>query len=357
MVDFDIAVVGAGLAGLTCAAQLRQAGYRVVVIEKSRGLGGRAASYRLEGHRVDRGLRFVTEENRLLAALVKILRDRNILQGWTDEDWMFDNGELVPARVPLRYAAPEGINAVGKFLAQGTSVWFSRRLTAIAPTGSGWHLRLDPVADGSNAPMELTARAIVSAIPAPQILPCLAQAQVPQHVRDILERVEYNPCITVMAKYPPAAAPPQLPWKSVQFLPDTDLYWVGLDSSKRESDRPLVVVHSSAGFARSHFEAADLTAIAHQLLAQVAQYLGDWLSAPELVRVHRWRYAFPRNSWHQDCLVTTAPHPLVCCGDWCGASQAETALRSGLAAASATNSQLEQRALPPIASVWKDLDE
>ena len=35
----DIAVIGAGIAGLVCAQQLSQAGYSVVVVEKSRGLG------------------------------------------------------------------------------------------------------------------------------------------------------------------------------------------------------------------------------------------------------------------------------------------------------------------------------
>ena len=41
---FDVAIIGAGLAGLTCAQQLHQAGYRVVIVEKSRGVGGRVAT-------------------------------------------------------------------------------------------------------------------------------------------------------------------------------------------------------------------------------------------------------------------------------------------------------------------------
>lgn len=35
----DVAVIGAGMAGLVCAQQLKQAGYSVLVVEKSRGLG------------------------------------------------------------------------------------------------------------------------------------------------------------------------------------------------------------------------------------------------------------------------------------------------------------------------------
>src|SRR6478672_4303562 len=45
---FDVAVIGAGISGISCAQQLRQVGYRVVVVEKSRGLGGRMATRRVQ---------------------------------------------------------------------------------------------------------------------------------------------------------------------------------------------------------------------------------------------------------------------------------------------------------------------
>ncbi|NJL84771.1 MAG: FAD-dependent oxidoreductase [Leptolyngbyaceae cyanobacterium SM1_1_3] len=35
----EIVVIGAGLAGLSCAQQLAQAGYQVIVLEKSRASG------------------------------------------------------------------------------------------------------------------------------------------------------------------------------------------------------------------------------------------------------------------------------------------------------------------------------
>lgn len=44
---FDVIVVGAGISGLSCAKSLREAGKNVLVLEKSRGTGGRLASKRL----------------------------------------------------------------------------------------------------------------------------------------------------------------------------------------------------------------------------------------------------------------------------------------------------------------------
>lgn len=50
-----VIVVGAGLAGLTCARLLQSAGVEVVVREKSDGVGGRVRSDRVAGFTLDRG--------------------------------------------------------------------------------------------------------------------------------------------------------------------------------------------------------------------------------------------------------------------------------------------------------------
>ena len=51
----DVVVVGAGLAGLSAARRLHQAGRAVVVLEASDGVGGRVRTDTVEGYRLDRG--------------------------------------------------------------------------------------------------------------------------------------------------------------------------------------------------------------------------------------------------------------------------------------------------------------
>lgn len=53
--DAPVVVVGAGLAGLTCALRLHQAGRPVLVLEASDGVGGRVRTDLVEGYRLDRG--------------------------------------------------------------------------------------------------------------------------------------------------------------------------------------------------------------------------------------------------------------------------------------------------------------
>ncbi|MBM3730048.1 MAG: FAD-dependent oxidoreductase [Actinobacteria bacterium] len=52
---YDVVVVGAGLAGLSCARHLQRAGRRVRVLEASDGVGGRVRTDTVDGFRLDRG--------------------------------------------------------------------------------------------------------------------------------------------------------------------------------------------------------------------------------------------------------------------------------------------------------------
>ncbi|MDX5298325.1 MAG: FAD-dependent oxidoreductase, partial [Gammaproteobacteria bacterium] len=55
-----VAVVGSGVAGLTCAIGLQAAGAEVRVFEKSRGPGGRLSSKRVAQGSVDVGAQYFT---------------------------------------------------------------------------------------------------------------------------------------------------------------------------------------------------------------------------------------------------------------------------------------------------------
>lgn len=80
---FDVAIVGAGLAGSLSAHLLSKSGYKVCVIEKSRGSGGRASSKRITDEiNCDLGAPFIYarrfESKKILEELVK----ENIAAPW-----------------------------------------------------------------------------------------------------------------------------------------------------------------------------------------------------------------------------------------------------------------------------------
>ena len=62
----SVVVVGAGIAGLSCAWRLQQTGHNVEVLERERTPGGRMRSERRDGYVVDRGAQFIASGYRNL---------------------------------------------------------------------------------------------------------------------------------------------------------------------------------------------------------------------------------------------------------------------------------------------------
>jgi hypothetical protein len=60
-VKYDVVVVGAGAAGLTCAALLAKSGKRVAVVERGRQLGGRSMEWEYRGHKIGLGSHLVED--------------------------------------------------------------------------------------------------------------------------------------------------------------------------------------------------------------------------------------------------------------------------------------------------------
>lgn len=338
---FDVAIIGAGIAGLACAQQLRQAGYRVVIVEKSRGVGGRMATRRLGDTCADHGVRYLEAQGEWLPSLIEVLQQRDILQVWQDQDNQLNNDEII-----THYVAPAGMTAVAKFLAKDLEMWLNRRVEAMTTTAENtWHLTLN---SPDETLTELTASAVILAIPAPQALMLLEplQEKVPSTLLDSLNSVEFDPCITVMAGYKNEQL--SLPkWQEKSLSNNPDLDWIALDSSKRLNPKaPIFVLQSTADFANRYLDVEDLKPVAQQLLSNAAELLIPGLDSPEWLQVHRWRYAFPKLALSQNYLYSATPLPLICCGDWCGGNLIGGAFNSGVAAAEMINQQLQQRILP-----------
>ncbi|PSB14388.1 FAD-dependent oxidoreductase [filamentous cyanobacterium CCP2] len=358
MVNSDVVVVGAGIAGLICAQRLRQMGHRVIVVEKSRGLGGRLATRRLSSGHADHGVRCLEVQGALTQGLIDRLCKCQILQPWVDRIHTFDRSGILHLddSPQPRFTSATGITSVAKFLGTGLEIWHGQRVKGITATAQQtWDLTLEPT--GAPSASRLTANALVITIPAPQALallePLLHQGLAPDRVA-MVRSVKFSPCITSIAAYSAVQQPiaTSLPWRAVTFLDDPDLDWVAIDSSKRpDAPCPTVIVQSTARFAKEHLETSDLQRVGQQLLER-ATVLASWLAAPEVLQVHRWRYAFATQPLPVDCVVADYPLPILCGGDWCGGGdrengdfdqkhakfdtrglRIESALRSGLSAA------------------------
>jgi renalase len=332
---FDVVVIGAGLAGSICAKKLANKDYKILILEKSRGVGGRAATRRIEGFPVDHGLQYLKiqpDPAPELAELLQQLCDRQIIESWHGNVYELNTEKSLQATPPaIRYIAPEGMTAIAKYLCQDLQVRQQCLVKAIAPEENRqWRVSYESVGGNLNS---VRAKAVVITIPAPQSLPILqASNSIPANFLSQINTVEYSRCIAVMAEYSQNCDLPS--WQAVKVIDDSDLAWIALDSNKRKTpEQPIFVLHSTDRFARDNFDNQDLNSVAQKLLNSAAKSLLPWLDRPEKFQVHRWRYALTANALPVSCLSTSKPLPLVGCGDWCGGKFAESAFLSGIASA------------------------
>jgi len=297
-------VLGAGLAGLTVAAKLARAGEQVVVLEKSRGLGGRLATRRADGLRFDHGAPYLDAADPALAGPVAAAREAGLAADWPE------GGAGAVVGLP-------GMSALLRPLAAGVEVVHGLEAAHAERQGSGWVVR-----DGDGAVIARGAR-LVSTIPAPQAQLVLAA----RTLADGLGGVAFAPCWTLMAAF---EAP--LPLPDAARTPDAPLVWAARESAKPgRADAPEAwVAQAGAAWSRETLE-MDREEAAQALLALLAERAGTTLPAPVHAAAHRWRYARAEVPLGAGCLADPAAR-LVIAGDWCLGASAGDAARSAQAA-------------------------
>jgi renalase len=334
----EIAIIGAGIAGLTCAQKLQQAGKTVVLIDKSRGLGGRLATRRLAGTHADHGVCYLQPKGdyrsdqlrQRFQHWIDELVSVGILRVWTEEIHSLSRDGVLqpPTKLASYYAAPDGATSIAKYLGRDLEIIGNKLITSISPIDHGWQL------SAGDDDWSLTAAQVIIATPPAQAL-AIARESIDSTCRQQLCSVRFSRSITAIAVYPTSqqAATATMPWRGIQCIDHPTLAWIGLDSSKQlDPIQPVLVVQSSAAFAEQYFDAPDLAVIGQKLLA-AADSVTQPLHAPELIQVHRWGYAFAQNPLLDRFLTADTLAPLYFGGDWCGGNRVESAYQSGLALA------------------------
>ena len=346
----DIAIVGAGAAGLAAARTLAGLGHRVVVFERNSSPGGRAATRRLQGCALDHGAQYLR-----LPAEYPALRDLILgelpREGLVDIGrpvWRFDRRNRVQPGDPAQNAEPKWIYAAGldtlaERLAAGLDLRLNTPVGRLERLATGYRLF-----DEAGAPLDEAERVLV-ATPAPEATALLQAGAInpdrAARALALLRPAAYQPMITVLLGYrrPPAdtvfadgsATDPRPYYALVNDDRGHDISWLAVENDKAPERAPegvlALVVQMAVPFSERHGEtpAQDLAAIAD---AQVRALLAVDLGAPLWHGVARWRYARPTGTL--DPATLNRAHDGLCfAGDYAAGWRLHLALRSGLDAA------------------------
>jgi hypothetical protein len=322
----DVLVIGAGIAGLTAARELRAAGRNVLVLEKSRGFGGRAATRRWDGLPVDHGAQFFTARSPEFRAQVDDWLRREVCFEWsrgfhraTKDGPQPPDGDNFP-----RYACREGMASLGRDLA-GNDASFVLRETKVTKVGrhdSAWEVLTE---DGRI----FRSRALIMTPPPPQSADLLADAS--RDAAALLQSLPMAPCLAIAARYEQT----EFAWRGIQAPTDPTVSWIGNDTSKRPDLQPadtVLVVHASADFSASHYD-ADENDIVRKLLEHAGDLAKVDLSAPQSWFLQRWRFALGPQTDGEPARLIPDALPLVLAGDAIAGGKIEGAWLSGKAAA------------------------
>ena len=285
----DVLIVGAGVAGLSCAKVLARSGKTVRVIERSRGVGGRCATRRIDGQPVDHGLVFLHGKSPdFLAAL------REVPGRWR-EDWPIvvrgtgtpcQPSAFVPGACRMAYAS--GVTAFPKHLALGLDVVLETTVTGLELGDHDVKLQ----ASQHDQTLSFTGPDVVLALAGPQTL-ALLDGLPPSSARDtgraVLAMMPSVPCATVIALYPKSAPP--LSWDIWYPETSTALTLVAHDSAKRDDPARMALVLQARPAWSSAVVGADPAEWAPRLLADAAGLIGPWVTQPATWQAQMWRYA------------------------------------------------------------------
>jgi hypothetical protein len=327
-----VIVVGAGIAGLSCARALATAGVAVLVLERDRRPGGRMASAECGGRPVDTGASYFTVSDGRFGEVVRDWQRRGLARPWTDTFEVYADRTWRSSGGPLRWAAGAGLQSLAQDLAGAPGVRVEQaEVSQVSRAGS--RLSVDGRA----------AAAVVLAMPDPQaraiLHPDLAAERAGLHAR-------FEPVLALSAGWPERC------WRRLDGVfvhGDERLSWIADDGSRRGDGAPVLVAHSTPPWAAEQLgqgqlgqeqlgqeqlgqgqlgQLERLDEAAAAMLRAVGEVLGVD-TAPSWTRLDPWPHAKPAAG--RAAAFQLWPSMVGACGDgWSQRSRVEAAFLSGL---------------------------
>ncbi|MGQ3412024.1 NAD(P)/FAD-dependent oxidoreductase [Natrinema sp. LN54] len=356
-----IGIVGAGAAAAAATYALEETPTEteITVLEKSRGLCGRAATRRRDDVVYDYGANYVTSDDERVVELLTETLDTEGLVDVTDPVWTFDGDGAVSEgddRDRHKWTYRQGLTQIAKRLFARTDATIHRETrieTVVQSDGGGsekgsgdagkrgdagghgdadgvWHLE---DADGTRwGPFD----ALLLNPPAPQTADLLRSAEWDADVRgDLVDAVEAVPFRTIWTgvfHYPFELERPYY------ALVNTDkahaVGWIGREECKPghvPDGESLLVVQANHEWSVERYD--ESPAENRERLADLtADLIGDErLRDPDWADQQGWRYALPEDGVDDDPLRRAEREDLYCLGDWvAGEGRLHAALRNGL---------------------------
>ncbi|CAG0984168.1 Renalase [Anaerolineae bacterium] len=338
-----IAIIGAGIAGLTAAYTLVQAGMNdVVLFEKSPVVAGRVATRWFDLPRgrafVDYGVQYFRTESPTFSRLILEKLPRDTLVDVTHPVWVFDRaGTLSPGDAATntqeKWTYREGAAVLGELITE------SAHLRIHTQTSIGmlqWKQGRYALIDEDGGALG-DYDAVIVAVPSTQAADLIALSAIPNLEKITLEgslrQAVYRRCITITLGFlRPLQARPY--YALVNPTRDHPISWIGFEHHKPghlPDDCAAVVIQMGGDYSLSHWDWGNFELLA-TITAQASELLGEDLRESDFVDVHKWKLSQPDRLASESAVNGVLPS-LWFAGDYLRGGRVHLAAETGAAAA------------------------
>ena len=300
----SIAIIGAGLSGISAARSLQAAGHRVVVFEKSRSFGGRCAARFWEGNVVDHGAQYFTAESEQFNSVLETLPEGLI--GEITAPILNEAGHVISSDSKRLYFLP-GNNRLAKSLAHELTISMEKEISSITQSKDRWTV--------GGEEFEF----VISSAPWPQTAKLLG-------METKADETMYERCLTAFFRIDENPTGRASEIYGIRDSSGHPLAWTACENHKQQRITPnftVLVVQASGDFSMEHWDtpADQWTALLKPALAKrweipSSKFLGHF--------AHRWRYSIAQRN-----VSPTLPDGVFLTGDSTCASRVEAAWLCG----------------------------
>ena len=305
-----VAVIGAGMCGISCASYLQKNGFGVTIFEKSRGIGGRMASRRInEQVSVDHGAQYIKPYSKNFLHFLEETVRAGFASSWS------------PLGMAKNYIQEKKIfvgtprmNSILKNSSNNLEINFSSKINKILSNFNKWKL----VIEGIEYQKEFDI--VVFAIPFHQISEIIDDSW--STVKKI-SKVKMSPCWTLML-----LTKNKLSFSDYEKLDNEKISSITFDTSKPQRNKKFnsYIIHSNPNWSERHIS-YDQNKIEEMLINILTKDFGQDLNI-EYIKAHRWLYAQTTDPLGKP-FIKNENNSLYAGGDWCLGTNVESAFISG----------------------------
>jgi predicted NAD/FAD-dependent oxidoreductase len=314
-----IAIIGAGIAGLTIAKKLANFN-QITIFDKSRGIGGRMATKRTDNYHFDHGAQFFTAKSKKFKNFCQQAKNDGIIEDWNcnfaeiDQEkitrkWQFND------KKPHFVAKPQ-MNSLCKYIAKDLNIELKKQIQKIDFSHQKWSLTTSEDEVFNNFDY------LIIAIPSHQAINL-----VPKNFKyfDIISKIKMLGCFTLMLGFKQKI--------TTQFeaalVKKSIISWISVNSSKPERPKAFsLVVNSSNKWADENIE-EDLDIVKEKMTNSLNKIVKFDLDKIKYHNIHRWKYANSPLTKGRKSLFDPNIN-LGLCGDWFISGRVENAFLSAL---------------------------